>query len=301
MQLDSVKFNTYKPLTQSVKPQTPQTDNDTSTPKFETSIYKQKGVTIPFCAWAKGLNEVEEECIKLFRKARENRCRKYTEPEIIEFMNIIREGHKGKDQVELVKTLFELDGKIFEKNNDFSKIFNPRKAKRRGRPKVKEPKKDPIDAKLINNILNTTKNRSEQEYYAVLEFANHELNAGAVEPLGAFVNLAPEYQNKFLKLMTEINSINDMEKCPTIQDIVDKDTMFNLYENLRHAIYMTEDLPKLDAQGKLDYYIDIHSAFKNLRDNPPEHLSERAKQNTRETMQSICDTAFDILNKDRME
>ncbi len=202
---------------------------------FETSIYDKKGLTLPFGTWAKGANEAEEACIKAFRKVREGRCRKYTEPQIVGFMNELHATRSGNNIETVVDELFVTHKICFEEFGAPLKSAKP-------------------DAQLVKNYLKVAKNCDEYERLGLIGFTQHELCMGATKPLEALANSTPEQQRKFVKIMNDISfSSGATEKAEV------------LYEDLRHVIYATEDLPKLDAQGKLQYLSDVQSDYKRFK------------------------------------
>lgn len=225
----------------------------------QTSIYKQKGVTIPFGVWAKGANEAEEACIKMFRKVREHRCRKYTEPEIIDFMK----------ELSSVPPENKVDGIVNELFMTY-KICHEEFGAELAHPVP--------DAKFVKNYLKVAKNCSEDERLGLIGFTQHELCNGATEPLGALAKATPEQQKRFVKIMNDIS----FDACDSGKSEV-------LYEDLRHVIYATEDLPKLDAEGKLQYLSDVQFDYNRLK------TSQNVPQKVLGIAKDIVETMIDVL------
>lgn len=230
--------------------------------KFETSIYERKGLTLPFGCWAKGANAAEEVCIKAFRKVREGRCRKYTEPEIVGFMHELRSNSREANMKNVMDELFMTHKICFEELGAPLESAKP-------------------DAALVRNYLKVAKNCNEYERLGLIGFTQHELCQGAVKPLEALANATPEQQSRFLKLMNDI-SFSGAEKS---QD---------LYDDLRHVIYATEDLPKLNDSEKLQYLSDVHSDYKRFKDDDV-FESEAEKENVLKISGEIVDTMMDVL------
>ncbi len=254
-------------------PQAKSTDSKVSAPSIETSIYKNKGVTVPFGAWAKGVNAAEEECITFFRKVRKGRCRKYTEPEIIGFMQELRGGNKDRKMIEVVENVFD----VFENGTV-----------------VADGAKAVPDADFVRNALKLTKGRGEREYYGVLEFARHELDVSATRPLEALAKMEPEKQDKLVKIIADINSLDDPFES-LHGNGVDTDTMAGLYDGVRHVAYAAEDLPRLSDAEKLSYFSDVYHDTKFFERTCGEKMSETAKNNVLKVSRDIIDAMADVL------
>lgn len=232
-----------------------------SSDPFETSIYNQKAVTLPFGCWAKGANAAEEVCIKTFRKVRQNRCRKYTEPQIIGFMRELHQIPEGQNINTVVDELFTTYKVCLE---EF------------GAPLTLKP-----DADFVTNYLKVAKNCDEYERLGLIGFTQHELCQGAVKPLEALANATPEQQSRFIKLMNDI-SFNATERS---QD---------LYDDLRHVIYAAEDLPKLNDSEKLQYLSDVHIDYNRLKSDNS-FGSKTEKENVLKISREIVETMMDVL------
>ncbi len=228
---------------------------------FETSIYDRKGLTLPFGCWAKGANAAEEVCIKAFRKVREGRVRKYTEPEIVGFMRQLHETPAGQNIEAVVDELFTTYKVCFEE-------FGAPIAKKR-------------DADFVINYLKVAKNCDEYERLGLIGFTQHELCEGAVKPLEALANAAPEQQSRFIKLM------NDISFSATGKSQV-------LYDDLRHVIYAAEDLPKLNDSDKLQYLLDVRSDYKRFKADEG-FESKAEKEDVLKISREIVETMMDVL------
>lgn len=230
----------------------------------ETSVYDKKGLTLPFGLWAKGANEAEEACIKAFRKVREGRCRKYTEPQIVGFMRELHSTPPENNIKAVVDELFMAHRICFE---EFGAPLESAKP----------------DAALVTNYLKVAKNCSEDERLGLIGFTQHELCAGATKPLEALANSTPEHQKDFLRIMNDISfTSGGTEKAEC------------LYEDLRHVIYAAEDLPELDEAGKLQYLSDVRHDYKRFQADES-YDSPEVKESVVRISRNIVDTMMDVL------
>jgi len=246
-------------------PQLKSTEDGKTSPAIETSVYKQNGVTIPFGVWMKGANEAEEACIKMFRRVRENRCRKYSEPQIAGFMNELRGAQPGNKIEDIVKEFF-MTYKIC--HNEFgAELANP-----------------VPDARLVRNYMRVAKNcNDEYERLGLIGFTQHELCVGAAKPLEALSNAAPEQQSRFIKIMNDISF-----------DTGGTEHAEGLYDDLRHVIYAAEDLPKLDEAGKVQYLSDVHADYKRLK-TEESFKTPSDKERAVKIARDIVDAMMDVL------
>lgn len=240
---------------------------DSSLKQYETSIYNRKGVTLPFGCIAKGINSAENECIKFLRKARNGRCRQYTEPQINDYILLMRGGHEEhkREKIHVLKDIFTLYDECVGGNPD---------------------------EKFLKNFLKLTKNQPEREYYSILEFAQHELTVGATEPLASVASASPKNQNRFVQLMSKISDVNEA-KFYTSDEMRLRNREF-LYEDLRSVIYAAEDAPKMAPEEKLqaiqDVYYDVNR-IKSSKDFPNFYAQNKVLKVSRE----ILDTLFEVL------
>ncbi len=233
MRIENIQFNNISQV--KLAQPVPSRASVSEISSVETSIYDKKGLVLPFGCWTKGTNEAEDACITLFRKVRHKRCRKFTEPEIIGFMNELRANPREKDMKKVVNELFMTYKICFEEFGAPLASATP-------------------DAALIRNYLKVAKNCDEYERLGLIGFTQHELCEGAAKPLEALAKATPEQQNRFIKIMNDISFSKDVEE----------GTVKVLYDDLRHVIYAAEDLPKLDENGKIQYLTDVHSDYKRL-------------------------------------
>lgn len=218
------KINFYNRTYYSIKSQTAQiSDNKPQNNNIETSIYKQKGVNIPFCGLAKGADEIEDACIKTLRKVRENRCRKYTENDIQEVLTSLRQIKKPEEKQHVLEEILQIED---------------------------EESGRKLDKNFIKNIININANRPEQDRFAVLEFAQYELS-NAAEPLTSFSKLKKEQQEKLIPILKAIDNIDSLKTFKNHQDR--NDTISELYDTFRIPVYAHEDLARLGGSEANDY------------------------------------------------
>lgn len=199
----------------------------------ETSIYKQKGVNIPFCGLAKGADIFEENCINFLRKIRQGRCRKFDEYDIKEMLKSLRQEKDSSNKESVLKEIFCLEPDEL----------------------TAAPSKD-----LLKRTLKLTAGRGEDERFAILEFAQHELNY-ATKPLEAFSNLPAEKQDKLIKILKDINDINDVSY-PNHGEITNQN-LDEVYDFFRTLVYSEDDLSKLSGPAADRYKIDTYHLIKD--------------------------------------
>lgn len=238
----------------------------------ETSVYKQKGVTLPFGCWAKGQNAAEEACIKLFRKVRNGRLRQYSEPDILSFMQNMKVEQGGsRDTLEELKAILLMYKESAIMNGESSLVPN---------------------AKYMKNILNITKDRDEREFWGVMEFAKYELDTAVVRPLESIVNAKPEHRDNFIGIMAKINDeVNDPF---VIRDEAKRTRIVEgLYDDLRLVMYAAEDAPTINANEKLNYISTVFEGLKFLQKK--EFGSEQAKEKVLKISREILNSMIDVL------
>lgn len=234
MRVNNISLIQNRQFSQPFTQQVASSQGGASSSALETSIYNQKGVTIPFGTWAVGANKAEEACIKMFRKVREHRYRKYTEPEIVGFMKELHETPPEYNIQNIVKEFFATYKVCYEEFG--AELSHP-----------------VPDAKLVKNYLKIAKNFNEDERLGLIGFMQHELCCGATKPLEALANATPGQQWNFVNIMNDILFIHNQEHSE------------RLYDDLRHVIYAAKDSPRLDEAGQREYLSDILAEFRSLR------------------------------------
>ena len=215
---------------------------------LETSIYNQKGVTLPFCGVFKGVNMFEENCAVLLRKMREGRCRKFTEWDISDIVKSLRQ-EKESDKIEkfLQDIIYALEESDCDKNT-------------------------------FKRIISLTAGKSDEQQYAILAFADHEIQ-NAKEPLKAFFELSAEKREKLMPFLEKINVVGASE-----------DTTQALYDLFRTIVYADEDMAKLSGNALNKYKIDTCNILKEdigYFENIGTYSSEKSKKDVVSTAKEI--------------
>lgn len=171
MKVNSITSNLINYYSGSSKPVV--SNINSSDNSVQTSIYNDKGVTLPFCGMFKSLNSVEESCAKFLRKQREGRCRKFSEFDINDIMISLRKEKNPNTMEKFLNDITEaLDGTDCDRNT-------------------------------YKRIINLTAGKSDDEQYVLLAFADHELK-NASEPLKAFTELSAEKREKLVPFLQKI-------------------------------------------------------------------------------------------------
>lgn len=230
-------------------------------PKLDVSIYNQKGLNLPFCGLAKGLDEAEEACIYMLRKVREGRMRKYPENEIKEIITSLRQIKNPEDKKAVLEEIFEVkdeyQGKKLEKD-------------------------------LIKKIIDINANRPENQRYAVLEFAQNEIS-NSTKPMNSFSKLPKEVQDKLIPILEDIESINERKLFKSTK--VQNEIINNLYEEFRVPVYAHEDLNILQGQKAIDYKIE-NAKMLNSDKKYINNLDGYANKTSKEKINTILEKIF---------
>ncbi len=223
MKVNSVNSN-YNSIY--LKPQNNKKVNDAAVKEPYTSIYDKKGMNIYFCGLAKGVDVIEEECIKLLRKERSGRCRKFTEPDIQDMITSLKKCSKSDDKPVVVQEVLLLEDEL----------------------SCEKP-----DKNLIKQLVKVLAGKNEKERYGVLEYAENELKT-ATEPFGSFARLSNNNQAELIKILSEISDVNEKNLYKSNQD---RETLLErMYDLFRMPVYAHEDLSKLSAAEANDYKIE---------------------------------------------
>lgn len=153
-------------------------NSQVSTPVYEnniqTSIYNQKGVTLPFGARFKPTNPFEGDYVQMLKKIKDGTHQKFLQDDICEIMTSL----KAEKQPEEMKRFF---GDLIYALEDIE-----------------------YDKHFFKRLIKLLAGKSEDDKYTILAFADHELK-NAVEPLKAFVELPADKQKKLMPLLEKIH------------------------------------------------------------------------------------------------
>lgn len=194
---------------------------------IETSIYNQKGLNVSFGCLAKGKDAVEESCIRLLRKVREGRRRKFAEDDIIEIVKDLRKIKKPKEKQNILEEILSIEN---ENNGE-------------------KP-----DKNFIKQAIKLVTGKTESERYGILEFAQNDLKT-TIKPLEAFSRLPEEKQNQLTKILKKIDDINEHKLFKSENE--KNETVDSLYDLFRVALYADDDLSKMDISKADAYKISI--------------------------------------------
>ena len=204
----------------------------------------------------------------MLRRVRENRYRKYDEEGIKEIVSSL---HQIKNSDEKKAVLEE----IFEVKN--------------------ENNKQKLDKNFIKNLVNINANRSESQRYAVLDFAQYELDT-ATKPMIAFSKLTKEQQDKLTPIIEDIGDVISTDFFKSTSDMTL--TQQELYDTLRIPIYAHEDLAKLQGEAAKDYKIEnlkiLHAEKKHF-DKSEIFTNNSAKQKAVSCVEKIIDYFMENL------
>ncbi len=143
--------------------------------KIQTSIYNQKGVTLPFGACRfKPLNICEENCVVMLRKIKDGTRQKFLQGDVNEIMASLRQ---EKDPKEMERFL----GDLIDALRDTE-----------------------CDKHSFKRLIQLIAGKSEDDKYTILAFADNELK-NTVDPLKAFVELPADKQKKLMPFLERIH------------------------------------------------------------------------------------------------
>ena len=160
-------------------------NSQVTTPIYEnniqTSIYNQKGLTLPFGARFKPLNLCEENCVGMLRKINDGTHQRFLQNDVNEIMTSLR---KEKDPKEMERFL----GNLIEALQDTE-----------------------CDKHSFKRLIQLIAGKSEDDQYTILAFADHELQ-NAVEPLKAFAELPADKRERLMPFLNRIHLEQSSEK-----------------------------------------------------------------------------------------
>ena len=251
--LYSPKFNNYTALNKQ-----PQEKPEFQNP-IQTSLYNQKGLNVSFGCLAKGIDEAEEVCIKLLRKARIQKIsrtkgaspRKFDEQDIKEIITSIRKIEKPEDKTHIIEEVLTIED---------DQGLKPEKG-------------------IIKKLVKLIADKPEEERFALLEYAENDLKT-VYEPLNAFINLPKEKQNGLIGLLKEITDVNETKLFKSNQ--AQTETIDSLYEHFREVLYAEEELLKLPPAKANDFKLQTIDVLNNdikYYINVPDNFADPKAQN----------------------
>lgn len=192
---------------------------------IQTSIYNQKGVTLPFCARFKPLNMCEEKCVTMLKKIKDGTHQKFKHKDIVEIITILRQENEPKKMEKFLEDVLEV-------------LHDP---------------EYPVeyDKESFKRVLRLTAGKSEEEQGALWGLIGHELE-NATEPLKTFCELPVEKRQKLMPFLDRISYSNTSE-----------DTAGDLYDAFRVLVYADEDMSKLSGDALNKYKVETCQILKD--------------------------------------
>lgn len=258
------KLNIQRIYSKPYNSSSPEKQNSEKSCGLQNSLYNTKGVYIPFCGLAKGQDFIEESCISLLRKARENRCRKFAEDDIREILTDLRKSKSPEDKPHIIQEALTIE--------------NPETGE--------QPSKN-----FIKKVIKLTAGKPEAERFALLEFAQSELKTAAA-PLKVFSQLPEDKQTKLTKILKEINNANDKELYKSKDDWIE--TIDSAYDIFRTAVYAHDDISRLDARDADAYKIKTLKMLYSDK-NYMQNLDVYSCDNAREKIVSIAQNVINYF------
>lgn len=154
--------------------QNSQVSNPVYENNIQTSIYNQKGVTLPFGARFKPLNICEENCVGMLRKIKDGTHQRFLQNDVNEIMTSLRKEENPQEMERYLDNLIEALSDT------------------------------ECDKHSFKRIVQLTAGKSEDEKYTILGFADHELQ-NAVEPLKAFSELPADKRERLMPFLERIH------------------------------------------------------------------------------------------------
>lgn len=264
------KLNLYAYITDKTNSNKQKQSTTPSSENIQTSIYNQKGVQIPFCGIAKGIDEAENLCIKLLRGERIQKLtrsrgaspRKFDEYDIKEILTILKKTENPEDKPHIIEEVLQLE-------NETNGI---------------KPDKD-----IIKNVIKLISGKPEAERYGILEYTMNDLKNG-VKPIEELSKLPEEKQNKLVKILKNISDINEHELF--VSEKAKDETLDSLYDTFRIALYAEDDLSKLDISQANAYKLDKI----NILNQDRKYFNDLPNYSTQEAKEKIISVSNSILN-----
>ena len=194
---------------------------------FETSIYNQKNVTLPFKGLLSTPKYFDNKCIKLLRTARNGRRMLFNEADINRIINILKKESSASERLFILKEAFCLtnDDTIPDGENkiDFYDLYG-----------------EPISKKFFKDYLKLVSGRNEDDRMALLDFTKFEMDSDATEPIGAFLKLPESRKQELIPFIRRIAALNMSSFSDS--DIDKSEYANNLYDYFRLIVYAIDDL-----------------------------------------------------------
>lgn len=253
----------------------PQAESLSCENSIETSIYNQKGLTLPFCGFWNHTQKFQEECIDLLNSARNGKYKKFTKADIDQILKILEKEPNASERPNILKEAFCLtwDETIPDgvKKIDFYNIDS-----------------EEIPNKFMKKFLKLVSGRQEEDRLALLEFTKYEMDNGATEPLEAFLKLPESRKQELIPFLRRISELNTPNFYKPEDDGIE--CAGDLYDYFRTLVYAIDDLSHTRlASGKRaikDELVEV-----TIKDN---YFTERLEYPNEATKENVLELINDM-------
>ena len=276
MNIDKINSQTLNIQTQhKAENSKPQAESLPCENSIETSIYNQKGLTLPFCGFWNHTQKFQEECIDLLNSARNGKYKKFTKADIEQILKILEKEPIASERPNILKEAFCLtwDETIPDgvKKIDFYNIDS-----------------EEISNKFMKKFLKLVSGRQEEDRLALLEFTKYEMDNGATEPLEAFLKLPENRKQELIPFLRRISELNTPNLYKGEDDGIE--CAGDLYDYFRSLVYAIDDLSHARlSSGKRaikEELIDV-----TIKDN---YFSERLEYPNEKTKKEVLELINDM-------
>ncbi len=230
--IDKLELKTQQPETKSCSIKAKAIAQNNCSQTVDKSIYNSKGSSVYFCGLVRGLSRVEEDIANELRQFMVDGKRKFNEHSIRDFMEHIQKAKTTEDKKFMREAL---DALLLDEENQMKYMSDGR---------VVRNVFNDYEPKDLNKVLKSFVDRSEEDKFALLDFAEYELR-NATDPMTSFNNLPRKTQDDLLKL---IHKVKDLHYGDMMADNgLDTEACDGLYDLFKVAMYAHEDLSKLSA------------------------------------------------------
>ena len=255
-QVNSISGNNYKSVSAPAK------HAEHRSSGIETSLYNTKGLNVYFGSLAKGADFIENQCIDILRTARDGVKRRFAENDIEDILVNLKPVKNPKEKPEILQQVLSLDG-------EFTDVIP--------------------DNKMFKNLVGLISEKPEQERYAILQFAENELQ-NATKPMETFMKLPYRIQNDLTKLLVKIDDANNSFLYKN--DEARTSTVNALYDTFRVAMYAEQDMAGYDKIFRKSYKnknLELLKSDFDFYNKLDGYKSDDAKRLVLNTVQDITD------------
>ena len=238
---------------------------------YETSIYNQKGLTIPFRGYFSSVpKNLEGECVELLRTARNGSRIKFSEQGIEQILKILKKEPCPNERYYILKEAFcltwdetEADG---EHPIDFYNIYG-----------------EPISNKFFKDYLRLVSGRDGEDRLALWNFTKYEMDNDVTEPIGDFLKLPEKKKQELIPFLRRIYNLS-LSDCPDVDN--ENSTLINdLYSHFRLLVYAITDISQ--ARDNLEKHNIKALLIESSIENKAFEKEEFSDEATRETVLNL--------------